>query len=185
MTAPLISDATLATIVRLVSLDNDSLPDVSSSDCMRLIRCLTQDRPADALYWARRDGFSAGLLRLLEEANEEAARTHDEREALVLRSASEAHMQAVRGERAPTGAVPGKITMRGEALMHDGQRFNLADPAAVKRAVDAQFARDPIASSLARATLERITKERDEARAELAATKKKLQGVLYGKRRRS
>lgn len=82
MSAPLISDATLATIVRIISLDNDALPDVSSGDCMRLIRCLTQDRPADALDWARRDGFSAGLLRLLEEANEEAARTHDERELL-------------------------------------------------------------------------------------------------------
>ena len=80
MSAPLISDATLATIVRIITLDNEALPDVSSGDCMRVLRAVTQDKHADALDWARRDGFSAGLIRAIDEANEEAARTHDERE---------------------------------------------------------------------------------------------------------
>lgn len=226
MSAPLISDATFAKIVRLVSLDNDSLPDVSSGDCMRLIRCLTQDRPADALDWARRDGFSAGLLRLLEEANEEASRAYDERER---RDSSADHTRLA---DAVFASIPPRPGVRVDRIT-DGVRFTAVDVLAsrvVGVAVDdstpqpdgthpvtvvlpsgpawdadgksplqdleelmkvAAPTYDEIITSpevalrLARATLERITKERDEARAELAATKKKLQGVLYGKRRRS
>lgn len=205
MSAPLISDATLATIVRIITLDNEALPDVSSGDCMRVLRAVTQDKHADALDWARRDGFSAGLIRAIDEANEEAAVTYNQRFA--------EDCTAYPGE--PSGAVAGKITMTGEALMHDGTRLDLSDPAAVKRAIDAQIASDPVLSraletansgewitsdgqkivddieamldaapmgdiitnvdtalALMSAAVQRLTRERDEARAELAALKR-------------
>ena len=103
MSAPLISDATLATIVRIITLDNESLPDVSSGDCMRVLRAVTQDKHADALDWARRDGFSAGLIRAIDEANEEAARTHDEREReRYVITPPDAKVDAVVDEKDPT-----------------------------------------------------------------------------------
>ncbi len=78
MTAPLISDATLAKIVRAVHAPPAQL---SWHDGGELVFLVTHDRLAYALDQAKhRDPKNAELIAALEEANEEAARTHDERE---------------------------------------------------------------------------------------------------------
>ena len=73
MSTPLISDATLAKIMRLAN--TFAAP---HEDRWRLIAAVTSDRLAEALDAVRADDpENANLIEALEEANEEAARTHD------------------------------------------------------------------------------------------------------------
>lgn len=192
MTAPLISDATLARIVRLVDTFT-----AAREDRWAIVRELIAERYAEALDVVRReDPENANLIEALEEANEEAAVTYDRQE-------TEEHAAACGPleDQEPSGAVPGTVTMSGEAVLLDGTRLDLSDPEAMKRAADA--VRAPFLANFtevvppppftAEMEARLLKSERDEARAErdglreqLAAAKKKLQGVMYGgKRRRS
>jgi hypothetical protein len=76
MSAPLISDATFAKCVRLVS--TFAMP---NEDRWNIVRELIAGRYAVALDVVRDDRENATLIEALEEANEEAALGHDRREA--------------------------------------------------------------------------------------------------------
>lgn len=107
------------------------------------------------------------------------------------------------GPSASSGAVLGKIVMSGEAVLLDGTRLDLSDPEAMKRAADAVRApflanftelvppppsvfTDEMEARLLKSERDEARAERDGLREQLAAAKKKLQGVMYGgKRRRS
>lgn len=82
MSAPLISDATLATIVRALYACS-SCENWEGTQTVLWLVC--RERYAEALDHARGASHDpeaiAGVIEALEEANEEAARTHDAREA--------------------------------------------------------------------------------------------------------
>lgn len=88
MSAPLISDATLATIVRII-WSPEYCARLDPSDRDMIAGFLVEQKYSDALDYARgidvADDPIQPLWIALEEANEEAARTHDEREAVGTR----------------------------------------------------------------------------------------------------
>lgn len=82
MTAPLISDATMSTIVRAA---HDPSSKLTWHEAGEIAYLVAHDRLAYALDQAKyRDPSNANLIEALEEANEEAARTYNEREAAAL-----------------------------------------------------------------------------------------------------
>jgi hypothetical protein len=162
MSAPLISDATFAKCVRLVS--TFAMP---NEDRWNIVRELIAGRYAVALDVVRDDRENATLIEALEEANEEAALGHDRREA----------------EATPTAGLTWDTKPpTGEQIIADIEEMMRVFPPTT---LDAIVGHPDVLLKLGAAWIERLTKERDEARAELAATKKKLQGILFGKRRRS
>lgn len=78
MSAPLISDATLAKIVRILTKSDLS---AWEEPCWVVVQRLVDDNLAGALEYTRIYSDDPELIAALEEANEEAARAYDEREA--------------------------------------------------------------------------------------------------------
>lgn len=114
MTTPLISDATLAKIVRLAYL----APDLGSIIREDMLSCVVDGELATAIEMARGEchpvNYGGQLIAALEEANEEAARTNDEREPRVEGECQELNL--VRGEWVTPGAVPGLARAMAESL---------------------------------------------------------------------
>ena len=138
----LVSDETLGKVVRLVWERPILLADRAA-----IMNHVLEDQWAAALDVAR-DLLAPedDAIAAIDEANEEAARTYDEREG-----------------------VAAEVEERAMVVPHPN--CSPDEPAAVK---------------VWRARAAILQEERDAARAELIATKKKLQGVMYGggKRRR-
>lgn len=147
----LVSDETLGKVVRLVW----ERP-ILLADRAEIMNHVLEEQWASALDTAREllppedDAIAA-----LDRANEEAAEEYNRRETEEWAAAC-----GPLDDQEPSGTVPGKVTMSGEAVLLDGTRLDLSDPEAVKRAVEATQARDPILQT-ALGTM----RERDDAHA--------------------
>lgn len=163
MTAPLISDATFAKCVRLVS--TFAMP---NEDRWSIVRELIAGRYAVALDVVRCDDReNANLIEALEEANEEAAREHDRREA-----EAEPIVQVPRSRPGPRPSRearrrPRARSCRGRAALRPLERPRRA-PTEVLLKVGAAW-------------IERLTKERDEARAERDGLRAELAAEKRGR----
>ena len=142
MTAPLISDATLAKIVRMLWSDDPRMVRIRDEDRCEVVGMLVAEKYAEALgYVGGLDVIDDPLPMLwgeVEEANEEAARTHDERERGI------GNVTLTAKHPIPWASAP-----LGDIITDTETALNLLS-----------------------AACQRLTRERDESRAELAALKR-------------